>query len=91
MQHIKSLTKEQMKLQKLRHSADDMGEDCIVTHIVNEINLGGEFTVCGRAIVDANLDFNGWESVEGGEFKGTIKDCDCINCKNIVAYFKNLN
>lgn len=78
-----------MKLQKLRHSADDMGEDCIVTHIVNEIDLGGEFTVCGRAIVDVDLKFNGWEHV-GGEFRGTIKDCDCENCKKVVAYFKRL-
>lgn len=79
-----------MKLQKLRHSVDDMGEDCIITHIVNEVNLGGEYTVCGRAIVDANLKCNGWEPVEGGEFRGTIKDCDCKDCKRIVAYFKLL-
>jgi len=79
-----------MRLQKLRHSADDMGEECIVTHIVNEISNGGEYTVCGRAIPDADLKLNGWEPVEGGEFKGTIKDCDCKDCKKIVAYFKNL-
>lgn len=79
-----------MKLQKLRHSADDMGEDCIVTHIVNEVNLGGEYTVCGRAIPDADLKLNGWEPVDGGEYQGTIKDCDCNDCKKIVAYIKSL-
>ena len=79
-----------MRLQKLRHSVDDMGENCIVTHIVNEVNLGGEYTVCGRAIVDADLKHNGWEPVDGGEFQGTIKDCDCKDCKKIVAYFKSL-
>lgn len=79
-----------MRLQKLRHSVDDMGEDCIVTHIVNEVDLGGEYTVCGRAIVDADLKLNGWEPVGGGEFQGTIKDCDCKDCKKIVAYFKSL-
>lgn len=80
-----------MTLQKLRHSKDDMGKDCIVTHIVNEICLGGEFTVCGRAIVDADLKITGWEPVGGNEFQGTLKDCDCKDCKRIVAYFKRLN
>lgn len=79
-----------MTLQKLRHSVDDMGKNCIITHIVNEINLGGEFTACGRAIVDADLRINGWEPIEGGEFHGTIKDCDCKDCQKIVAYFKKL-
>lgn len=79
-----------MKLQKLRHSVDDMGEDCIVTHIVNEIDLGGEFTICGRAIVDSTLKWEGWERVPGGEFNGTIKDCDCKDCKRVVTYIKNL-
>ena len=79
-----------MKLQKLKHSADDMGEACIVTHIVNEVTLGGEYTVCGRAIPDADFIINGWEAIEGGEFNGTIKDCDCKDCKKIVSYFKRL-
>lgn len=79
-----------MKLQKLRHSADDMGEECIVAHIVNEVTLGGEYTVCGRAIPDADFTLNGWELVEGGEFQGAFKDCDCKDCKRIVTYIKNL-
>lgn len=79
-----------MKLQKLRHSADDMGEECVITHIVNEIDLGGEFTVCGRAIPDATILFNGWEAAPNGEFIGTIKNCDCKDCKKVVSYFKNL-
>lgn len=48
-----------MKLQKLKHSADDLGEECIVTHIINEIVLGGEFTVCSRAVPDAVLELDG--------------------------------
>lgn len=79
-----------MKLQKLRHSRDDMGRDCIITHIVNEISLGGEFTVCGRAIVDADLKITGWEPVGSFDFQGTIRDCDCKDCRKIVAYFKKL-
>lgn len=79
-----------MKLQKLRHSVLDMGEDCIITHIVNELNLGGEYTICGRAIPDANFDLDGWETVDNGEFYGTIKDCNCQDCLRIVAYLKKL-
>ena len=79
-----------MRLQKLRHSPEDMGEYCTITHIVNEISNGGEYTVCGRAIPDADLDWNGWEPVKGGELQGSIKDCDCKDCKKIVHYFKTL-
>lgn len=79
-----------MKLQRLHHSIDDMGEDCIVTHVVNEITLGGEFTVCGRAIPDADLESNGWAPIANGEFNGSIKDCNCKDCKKIVSYFKRL-
>lgn len=79
-----------MKLQKLRHSADDMGEECIITHIVNEITNGGEYTVCGRAIPDSNIHYNGWEEAPNGEFYGTIKNCDCKDCKKVVSYFKSL-
>lgn len=78
-----------MKLQRLIHSVDDIGEECIITHIVNEIELAGEFTVCGRAIVDSTLDWEGWERTDG-EFYGTIKDCDCKDCKRIITYFKHL-
>lgn len=67
-----------------------MGEDCVITHIVNEIDLGGEFTVCGRAIVDADLRENGWEPIDGGGFSGSLKNCDCMDCKKVVAYFKKL-
>lgn len=80
-----------MKLYRIRHSADDMGDECIITHIVNEIDLGGEYTVCGRAIVDADLKFNGWEPVPHGEYNGTIDDCDCKDCKKVVYYFKQLD
>lgn len=79
-----------MKLQRLLHSIDDLGKECIITHIVNEITLGGEFTICGRAIPDASLKFNGWEPLEGGDFQGTLKDCNCKDCKKIVVYFKKL-
>lgn len=82
-----------MILQKLKHSADDIydpdEEEVILTHCVNEINNGGEFTICGRAIPDSNLDAEGWTAV-GESFVGKIKDCDCKDCLRIINYFKLL-
>jgi hypothetical protein len=44
VQRKRTERKNEMKLQKLKHSADDLGEACIVTHIVNEVTLGGNNT-----------------------------------------------
>lgn len=81
-----------MRLQKLKHSMNDiigLEKDTIIVHGVNEIELGGEFTICGRAIPDSNIRTEGWERVEES-FKGRIKDCDCRSCLNIIAYYKSL-
>lgn len=81
-----------MKLQKLIHSPEDiMGleEDTIIIHGVNEIELGGEFTICGRAIPDSVLSIEGWERV-GDSFNGSIKECECRSCRRIIEYFKKM-
>lgn len=82
-----------MKLQKMLHSPEDVisdnGENVVLTHVVDEIELGGEFTVCGRAIVGSVLKIEGWETV-GKEFKGKLSKCDCKDCIRIIRYFKSL-
>ena len=82
-----------MLLQKLIHSQDDIltdnGTNKIITHGVDEISLGGEFTICGRAIVDSAISFEGWEAV-GESFIGSIKKCECKNCIKTIRYFKSL-
>lgn len=81
-----------MTLQKLIHSPDDilgLKENTIIVHGVDEIELGGEFTICGRAIPDSILEIEGWEKV-GPSFKGSIKKCECESCLRIIAYFKRL-
>lgn len=81
-----------MTLQKLVHNQTDivgLEAETVIVHGVNEIELGGEFTICGRAIPDSTLDREGWESV-GTSFEGGIKDCECKHCLRIIAYFKNL-
>lgn len=81
-----------MTLQKLIHSKQDiigLEEDTIIVHGVNEIELGGEFTICGRAIPDATLRMEGWERV-GESYRGGIEKCECKSCKRIIAYYKKL-
>lgn len=85
-------TKKKMLLQRLVHSQLDipsLNEDTVIVHGVNEIELGGEFTICGRAIPDSNLSIEGWEAV-GASFKGSIKKCECRNCLTVVKYYKKL-
>lgn len=82
-----------MLLQKMRHSQADMCENNlekdIMTHGVTEITCGGEYTICGRAIPDSLLEFDGYEAV-GHEFRGSMRKCDCLECIKIIRYFKNL-
>lgn len=80
-----------MKLQALKHSTDDIPNETqtILVHIVDEVTLGGEFTVCGRAIPQSNIDIDGWQS-EGQEYIGTIRKVTCPNCLRILTYYKHL-
>ena len=83
-----------MKLQKMKHSAYDVFLDSendftIITHIVDKSTLGGEYTVCSRAIPDSYLDYDGFEQY-GEEFEGTMKNCDCVDCRKRVQWFKGL-
>lgn len=50
---------------------------------------GGEFTFCGTVIPDSRLDIEGFEAV-GGEFKGSVKEVTCPNCRNRIQYIKQL-
>lgn len=81
-----------MLLQKLIHSQLDipsLNEDTVIIHGVNEIQHGGEFTICGRAISDSVLSIEGWEAIGAG-FRGNIKKCECRNCLTVIEYYKKL-
>lgn len=67
-----------MLLQKLIHSQGDImtddGQNAIVVHGVNEVTCGGEYTICGRAIPDSVLEFEGFEAV-GESYRGYSMAC----------------
>lgn len=64
-------------------------ENAIIVHGVNEISLGGEYTICGRAIPDSDLKYEGWEQV-GEPFIGNMSKCECKDCLKIIRYYKSL-
>lgn len=82
-----------MILQKMMHSSFDVisdSEKCTtIVHVVNEISLGGEFTICGRAITQSTLQFEGFCAIGDG-YRGTLSQCDCVDCLRIISYMKKL-
>lgn len=77
------------KLQKMLHKID--GEDDLIeiVHIVNNIQMGGEFTLCGCA-PDSTLETTDFKRI-GEEFNGKLGECTCQNCLNIVYFCKTMN
>lgn len=78
-----------MRLQRLIQEVEFDSSPVSVVHGVMEITCGGEFTICGRAIPDSVLEFEGWQR-EGDEYSGRIKDCECKECRRIIEYYKRL-
>lgn len=82
-------SKELVTLQVMDHFIG--GEDSVVqiVHVVDEIRMGGEFTMCGCAIPDSTLSQEGFESV-GSEFKGTVSQSTCSSCRDFVRYVQSM-
>lgn len=76
------------KLQKMRYSLYLEEEYECVCLVDNSCN-GGEFTMCGNAIPDSNIEYDGFEAV-GDEFDGSIKEITCPNCLRRIQYIKSL-
>lgn len=78
------------KLQKMLHKID--GEDDLIeiVHIVNNIQMGGEFTLCCCAIPDSTLETTDFKQI-GEEFDGKLGECTCQNCLNLVYFCKTMN
>jgi hypothetical protein len=76
-----------MNLQRMKFLVDGK----IKKHIcgVNDVFHGGEFTFCGCAIPDSNLNYLNFEA-DGNEYKGSVKDITCPACKGFIKYVKAL-
>jgi hypothetical protein len=55
--------------------------------VINTIELGGEYTLCGNAIPDTDLDAFGCEA-SGNEYEGKLKNVTCPNCKRHINFIK---
>lgn len=78
-------------LQKMIHTPEDIiniKDNIILTHVVDE-RLGREYTICGRAIPDSSLEYEGFERY-GDDFRGSLKKCDCADCMRRINYIKHL-
>ena len=74
-------------LQKMKYDND--GEVIEIICLVDGITKGGEYTLCGNAIPDSIIEYEGAERV-GEEFIGSIRDVTCSDCISKIKYIKSL-
>lgn len=67
----------------------DRGDVVEITHGVMEVMSGREYTLCGIAIPDSSLEFEGFER-KGEEYRGKISNCTCGLCLKIIRYYKRM-
>ena len=48
-----------------------------------------EYTLCGNAIPDSAMEYEGAERVDEG-FCGSIRDVTCADCINKITYIRSL-
>lgn len=77
-----------MRLHKLLHRDTETREETIRTHIVNEVQMQGEYTLCGLDIYESDIATNDFEAYED-EYEGSWKSSDCSECIGIVQMCKS--
>ncbi len=82
------MKKQTVELQPMVHR-EDYAEDYTTVHIVNNVQMGGEFTLCGCAIPDSTLEKEGFEQ-SGESYFGTVSQCTCPSCRNFVRYVQSM-
>lgn len=85
------MKKQTVELQPMLHtdSSDPDGSVCKVVHIVNNCQMGGEFTMCGCAIPDSLLSQEGFQQ-DGESYFGTVSQCTCQGCRDFVRYVQSM-
>jgi hypothetical protein len=75
-----------MTLQKMKWLHD--GKIIKTVCAVNEIEHGGEFTLCGAAIPDTNMKRGDDFERIGDEYNGRLKNVTCQNCLRHIWFVK---
>lgn len=81
--------KQLVELQPMLHRSDGCDEDHQVVHIVNNCQMGGEFTLCGCAIVDSTLQDEQFMQ-DGDSYFGVVSQCTCQSCRDLVRYVQSM-
>jgi len=76
-----------MILQKMKYKNYDTNRIITFVCVVNLIELGGEYTLCGNAIPDTNLKDFGCEA-SGEPYEGKLKEVTCPNCNRHINFVK---
>lgn len=82
------MKKQTVELQLMVHRGD-CKEDYFEVHIVNNCQIGGEFTLCGCAIPDSTLESEGFAQSDEPYF-GTVSQCTCQGCRDFVRYVQSM-
>lgn len=82
------MKKQMVELQPMVHR-EDYAEDYTIVHIVDNCNMGGEFTLCGCVIPDSTLEFEGFAQ-SGESYFGTVSQCTCKGCRDFVRYVQSM-
>ena len=80
--------KNKARLQKMYY-AFPYTDPVEVTCLVDLSSRGGEFTLCGNAIPDSNLDYEEFTAI-GEKYEGSIKEVTCPDCLRTIEYIKSL-
>ena len=77
-----------MRLQKMKHNVSS-DEYEVITHAINLVTHGGEFTICGLDTVSSDFYYNGFEE-SGTYYDGKLKEVNCEECLELINFIKKL-
>jgi hypothetical protein len=76
-------------LQKMKYSDRLWNKSYEYVCLVDDTRYEGEYTFCGNAIPNSDLDIEGFEAI-GDKYEGSIKEVTCPYCLKRIEYIKSL-
>ena len=77
-----------MRLQKMKHKVSSNGHE-VITHAINLVTHGREFTICGLDTVSSDFNYNEFEKLET-HYDGKLKEVNCEECLELINFIKKL-